>query len=110
MDIYGLVLVALGLIALGMGVYELYKKTVVGRNISASTPEQVREFSRIDGICYLVEALVAFLLAFSEQIPFLAGSDYAKFALAVIFVCTMVANFILARKMLNNFPDEKKHK
>jgi len=107
MDIYGLVLVFLGIIALCMGTYELYKKTVVGRNTSASTPEQIRRFSKVDGICYLVEAAVALLLAFSGQIPFLA-SDGAKLALAVIFLGTMIVNFVLAKKMLNNFPDEKK--
>jgi len=109
MDISGLVLVFLGIIALGMGSYELYKKTVVGRNTSASTPEQIRKFSTVDGVCYLIEAGAAILLAFSEQIPFLK-SGVAKLGLAVLLVVTMIVNYILARKMLGNFPEEKKRK
>lgn len=109
MDTYGLILVLLGIIAFCMGCYELYKKTVVGRNTSASTPEQIRKFSTVDGVCYLIEATVAFLLAFSEQIPFLKA-DGPKLALAVVFVITMIVNFVLARKMLANFPEEKKRK
>lgn len=104
MDLIGLILVFFGVVALCMGVYELAKQTIVGRNTSASTPEQIRKFSKIDGICYIIEGLAAILLAFSDYIPFLAGKG--TLALGAIVVITMIVNFILARKYLNNFPAE----
>lgn len=109
MDIYGLVLVFLGIVAFCMGSYELAKKTVVGRSTSASTPEQIRRFSKVDGCCYLAEGGLAILLAFSEQIPFLAA-DGAKLVLVLLFVAVMIYNFVMARKLLNNFPKEEKEK
>ena len=106
MDIIGLVLVFLGIIAFCLGAYELIKKTVVGRNTSASTEEQKRAFAPVDGCCYLGEGIIAILLAFSKQL--FGDNRVILITLAVIFVGLMVFNFIMARKMLGDAPKQEK--
>ena len=109
MDIYGLVLVFLGTVAVCMGAYEIAKKTVVGRNTSASTSEQIRSFAVVDGVCYIAEGTVAILLAFAQQLPLLSG-DVPKTVLVVLLAGIMIYNFVMAKKLLNNFPKEEKKK
>jgi len=105
MELIGLVLVFLGIIAFGVGAYELIKKTVVGRNTAASTEEQKRAFSKVDGCCYIGEGIIALLLAFSNQL--FGDNQIVLILLAVIFIGIMVFNFIMARKMMGDTPVKK---
>lgn len=106
MDIIGVVLVFLGIIAFCLGAYELIKKTVVGRNTAASTEEQKRAFAPVDGCCYLGEGIIAILLAFSNQL--FADNKTVLIVLALIFIGLMVFNFIMARKILGDLPKPEK--
>jgi len=104
MDLIGLVLVFLGIIAFGVGAYELIKKTVVGRNTSASTEEQKREFSKYDGCCYIGEGIIALLLAFSNQL--FGDNKVVLILLALLFIGLMVFNFIMAKKIMGGRPSD----
>ncbi len=100
MDTIGVIMVLVGIIAILVGAYELMKKTVVGRNVSASTPEEIRKFSTIDGITYLVEGVLVILLAFSDQLPFMQNAFAPTLCFAMI-VTVVVINFVMARKILS---------
>lgn len=100
MDTINLIMVLFGIIAVMTGGYELLKKTVVGRNVAASKPEEIAKFSKIDGITYLVEGVCAILLGFSDQIPFMQNG-VVKILAVVLIVAAIIMNFVMARKMLS---------
>ena len=100
MDTIGVIMVLVGIIAILVGAYELMKKTVVGRNVSASTPEEIRKFSTFDGITYLVEGILVILLAFDEQLPFMQNSVAPLLCLMMI-ITVVIINFIMAKKILS---------
>lgn len=107
MDLIQLLMVFVGIIAVCMGMYEIAEKTVAGRNTSASTQEQIRRFSLIDGTTYMIEGTVVIFMAFSDYIPFM-GTTLGLYTGAGILVACVIFNFVMARRILNNFPDEKK--
>ena len=110
MDFINLLMVFVGIIAVCTGMYEIAKKTVAGRNTAASTQEQIRKFSTIDGTTYIIEGTVVILMAFSDYIPFL-GTTAGLYTAAGILVACVIYNFVMAKKLLNNFPegdDDKK--
>ncbi|MCQ2401083.1 MAG: hypothetical protein MJ059_04065 [Lachnospiraceae bacterium] len=105
MELVQLLMVFIGIVAVCMGMYEIAKKTVAGRNTAASTQEQIRRFSTIDGTTYIIEGSVVILMAFSDYIPFMGTTAGLYTGLGILIAC-VVYNFIMAKKILNNFPDE----
>lgn len=93
-------MVLVGIVSILVGAYELIKKTVVARNVAASTPEEIRKFSTIDGITYLVEGVLVILLAFSDQLPFMQNA-FAPMLCLVMIITVVVINYIMARKILS---------
>lgn len=104
MEFISVLMVFIGLIAVFAGTYELTKKTVVGRNVRASKPEQIRKFSEIDGATYLGEGVLVIVLAFSDYLPFVSTVP-GKTVIVVLIVTLVIFNYIMARKTLDNFTD-----
>lgn len=105
MEFVNVVMVFIGLVAIFVGTFEYMKKTVVGRNVRASKPEQIRNFSVVDAFTYIGEGVLVILLAFSDYIPFLAG-EASRTVLVVLLLALVVFNYIMAKKMLDGFPKE----
>ena len=105
MDFINLLMVFIGIIAVCTGMYEIAKKTVAGRNTAASTQEQIRKFSTIDGTTYIIEGTVVILMAFSDYIPFL-GTAAGLYTAAGTLVACVIFNFVMAKRILNNFTKE----
>ena len=95
-----LVMILVGVIAVIMGVYELSMKKVVGRNVTASKPEEIVKFSRIDGVTYLIEGTLCILLGFSDYIPFMNGSIMPLVVLIAI-IALVIFNYVMAKKILS---------
>lgn len=106
MDLINLLMVFIGIVAVCMGMYEIARKTVAGRNTSASTADQIRKFSRVDGTTYIIEGTVVILMAFSDYIPFM-GTTAGLYTAAGTLIACVIFNFIMAKKLLNNFHDNE---
>ena len=107
MEFINVVMVFIGLVAIFAGAYEYTKKTVVGRNVRASTPEQIRRFSVYDAFTYIGEGVLVILLAFSDYIPFM-NSEVASITVTVLIGVLLVFNYVMAKKLLNSFPKDGK--
>ena len=104
MDFFNVIMVFLGIVAIFAGAYEWAKKTVVCRNVRASTPEQIRKFSPIDGFTYIGEGILVILLAFENYLPFMK-TRAAEYIVCALIVALAVYNYIMAKKLLNNFKE-----
>ena len=100
MDFINVLMVFVGIVAVFAGIYELAKRTVIGRNVKASTPEQIKKFSVADGIFYILEGISVILMAFEDHLPFVNSN-----AIAILIAALLVADMIAARKLLNNFSE-----
>lgn len=93
-------MVLFGIVSVCVGVYELVKKTVVGRNVSASTPEEIKKFSKVDATTYLVEGVLVICLGFDKYLPFMNNS-IAPIVIFIAIVIMVIYNYRMAKKMLS---------
>ena len=103
MDMYNSYCVIIGVIAVGMGVYVLFTKKLVGRNTGSASKETIRKFLPIEVGTYIVEGLILMLMGMPQRFPFMDNTTVILLVIALA-IAILVANVVLSRKF---FPDAK---
>lgn len=96
MDSFSMVI---GIIAVGIGIYELITKTLAGRDAYSPTKEQIRQFLPYDAATYIICGLLLALTGSGKYIPFVTNG-YFVVASIVISLAVIIVNVRMTRRIL----------
>lgn len=93
----------IGIVAVGMGIYMLITKKLVGRNTGSASRETILKFLPIEVATYVLEGILLIVMGLPKYFPF-AESTVGTYILIGISLAIVVVNVILGKKF---FPDAK---
>jgi len=89
---------AIGIAAIGAGIFEIVTGRVIGRKKDTYTEESLKKFAKYDGICYMIVGLgssICSAITLSGKMPM----GYYWMGTAILFA-GIIADGVLAKKML----------
>ena len=103
MDFFNSYCVIIGIVAVGIGIYMLITKKIIGRNTGSAKKEIIMKFLPIEVATYVIEGLLLILMGLPQYFPFMENTVvvYVTICAALLII---VANIILGKKF---FPDAK---
>ena len=103
MDFFNSYCVIIGIVAVGIGIYMLITKKIIGRNTGSAKKETIMKFLPIEVATYVIEGLLLILMGLPQYFPFMENTVvvYVTIGAALLII---VANVILGKKF---FPDAK---
>ena len=96
----------IGLVAVGMGIYELITKKLVGRKVEKVPKEDILRFLPYDAATYIIIGLLLALQGLNQYFP-LMGNGYVVLVTSVLTVVIIYFNWRLSRKFLGVQPGQQ---
>lgn len=93
----------IGVVAIGMGVYMLFTKRLLGRNTGSADRKTILKFLPIEVSTYVLEGILLIVMGLPRYFPF-ADNTTAVFIMIGVSFAIIVVNVILGKKF---FPDAK---
>ena len=91
--------VIIGIIAVGVGIYELITKKLVGRKLEGVKKENVRKFLPYDVATYIIDGVTMVLLGSGQYVPFMR-TTVGIFAVIILSLAVLVGNWYFSKKIL----------
>ena len=88
-----------GIIAIGVGLYELFTKQLVGRKDLRASKAQILKFLPIDAATYIVDGALLTLMGMGNYFPFVAQSPVI-IGIIIASLAVIALNVYFSRKML----------
>ena len=89
----------IGILSVGIGIYELLTGKLAGRDISGIPAEKCRRFLPYDVATYILDGILMALLGQSSRIPFLQ-KPFAVPALVILAILIIGLNIYYANRIL----------
>lgn len=99
MDAMDSYFIIIGIIAVGVGFYELITKKLVGRKLEGVKKESIRKFLPYDVATYIIDGLAMILLASGKYIPFMR-TNVGIFAVIILSLAVLYGNWFFSKKFL----------
>lgn len=93
----------IGVVAVGMGIYMLFTKQLIGRSTGSANKETILKFLPIEVATYVLEGILLMMMGLPQYFPF-AEKSPGSYILIAISLIIVVINVILGKKY---FPDAK---
>lgn len=91
--------VIIGVIAIGVGFYELFTKKLVGRKLEGVKKESIRKFLPYDVATYIIDGISMVLLGGGSYIPFMK-TTVGIFAVIILSLAVLYGNWYFSKKFL----------
>ena len=95
--------VVIGVVAIGIGIYILFTKKLLGRSTGSADKKTILKFLPYEVATYISEGILLIVMGLPQVFPF-AGTTAGTFILIGISLAIVVVNVILGKKF---FPDAK---
>lgn len=99
LEMYDSFCTIIGFVAIGIGVYELLTKKLVGRELEGISEDRIARFLPYDVATYIVAGVLMALLGLGSKIPFMQNG-IAVAAAIVLSLATIAFNAHYANKIL----------
>ena len=103
METFNSYCVIIGIGAIGVGLYVLFTKKLLGRNTGSASKETIQKFLPIEVATYIILGLLMALMGLPQYFPFVENPIVIT-VLVVLSLAVVAVNVILGRKF---FPDAK---
>ena len=99
MDAMDSYFVIIGIIAVGVGIFELITKKLVGRKLEGVKKENIRKFLPYDVATYIIDGVPMVLLGSGNYIPFMR-TGVGIFSVIILSLAVLVGNWYFGKKFL----------
>ena len=89
----------IGLVAVGMGIYELITKKLVGRKVEKASKEDILRFLPHDAATYIIIGILLTLQGLNSYFPVMSNG-YVVLVTTVLTIVIIYFNWRLSRKYL----------
>ena len=93
----------IGVIAIGMGIYMLFTKKLLGRNTGSADKKTILKFLPIEVATYVLEGILLIVMGLPQYFPFVENTTVVYIIIGVSLAIIAV-NVVLGKKF---FPDAK---
>lgn len=97
-----------GVIAVGIGFYELITHRLVGRDVSGIPQEKIRKFLPYDVLTYMIAGALLALMGAGRWLPFVKSTLFVCISIAGSLI-VIVFNVIYANKILGRPKSQPPH-
>lgn len=98
----------IGVIAVGIGFYELFNKTLIGRDLSGISEDKIRRFLPYDILTYLIAGGLLALMGAGRWFEFVKTTVFICISVGVSIV-VIILNIIIANKILGKPTSKPTH-
>ena len=108
MDMFDSFSLIIGVVAVGIGLYELVTKTLLGRDCSVYKKEAIQKFLPYDIATYIVAGGLLGLMGAGKWFPWAKNTTFIIIGM-IISLIAIVLNVVAANKILGKPPQKKNH-